>query len=73
MNQEEGPLDSESPGALILDLQPPELWERNNLLFLSHPVSAILLYSNPKGLGQLVMNQSTDALYKMLELPFAGH
>ena len=25
MNQEEGPLDSESPGALILDLQPPEL------------------------------------------------
>ena len=34
--------DIESDGALILDFQPPELWEIH-LLFISHPVCGIVI------------------------------
>ena len=42
-------------------------WARDG--YINHSVSGSLLYSNPKGLGQSVMSQSTDPLCKILELP----
>ena len=66
--------DTRSAGALVLDFQPPELWEVN--VYCLSPQSMVLCYSSLNWLkqtGDVVMRCWTHFTSQMLQSSYTGH